>query len=346
MASDVALTAGGTHAVLVPGAVAHYQLPSHARPELRSFFSRYSELSYPDSTVTVLPRGRIHAFETIISPDGKEILRDLSIDNVRPADDHYMIGAPLGRARRLHGTTLCVSSDAGNNYYHWLINELPRLLALGGMGYDHLICSPMSELRRNALEFLGFDLARVVPRSTENNDLRCDTLVVPSYLGWPGRPSPAVADLLRSATRDLVPPAGRYPDKILLSRRGAVGRKIVGETELLKRLAPHGYEAVDLEGLSWEEQIGLFYHTKEIIAPHGAGLANLVFSANQPTVIEVFNSKYVHWCYWHLAEMVGARYAAIAAPINSPVEHNRSWASADIDVDPAQVIRLRTQLQG
>ena len=93
---------------------------------------------------------------------------------------------------------------------------------------------------------------------------------------------------------------------IYISRRRANGRNIVNEQELIHALAEHGFTAYCLEEMSLDEQIRLFLHAKRIIAPHGAGLTNILW-ANSVTVVELCGA-YWNSSYLTLANTLNHRY--------------------------------------
>jgi hypothetical protein len=105
-------------------------------------------------------------------------------------------------------------------------------------------------------------------------------------------------------------PAPRRPgNRILISRAGAANRRILNEADLLQALSPLGFERYRLETLPMEEQIALFQDAECVVAPHGAGLANLVF-APETAVVELFAADYIVPHYYLLCKAVGASYAA------------------------------------
>jgi len=77
---------------------------------------------------------------------------------------------------------------------------------------------------------------------------------------------------------------------IIINRRNASQRKVINIDKILKRFSNFNFEVVFLEDLSFQNQIQLFRSSKVIIATHGAGLVNLLYSEN-PIVIEFFPSN-------------------------------------------------------
>ena len=77
-------------------------------------------------------------------------------------------------------------------------------------------------------------------------------------------------------------------DKNLYVKRGAVKkRKVVNEDEVVQFLKKYKYVAIDSSNLSMEVQIKIFSQAKNIIIPHGAAMANLIFVPNDVNVIEI-----------------------------------------------------------
>jgi len=63
-----------------------------------------------------------------------------------------------------------------------------------------------------------------------------------------------------------------------------------------------------LESLTVAQQAMTFQSARVVIAPHGAGLTNLVFCRPKTIVIEIFSPAYINCCYWVISNWIGARY--------------------------------------
>jgi capsular polysaccharide biosynthesis protein len=75
---------------------------------------------------------------------------------------------------------------------------------------------------------------------------------------------------------------------------------------------------VQLEQMSFADQMQLFESAACIVAPHGAGLANLVFCKTDTSVIEIFPPAPVNVCYWLLSQQVSLLYHYILGEPDSP----------------------------
>ncbi len=60
--------------------------------------------------------------------------------------------------------------------------------------------------------------------------------------------------------------------------------------------------------LSFVKQIELFSQARTIVAPHGAGLSNMVWASGGLQVLEIFPSGYFNDCYARLSVQLGFGY--------------------------------------
>jgi len=96
---------------------------------------------------------------------------------------------------------------------------------------------------------------------------------------------------------------------IYISRSQATSRRIVNESELLPLLDKWGFERFWLENMTMEEQIVLFSKAKSVVAPHGAGLTNLLFSPFGTNVLDIFEpNNFNSLCFWSMSESLGHKY--------------------------------------
>ena len=65
------------------------------------------------------------------------------------------------------------------------------------------------------------------------------------------------------------------------------------------------------EHLSIKASIQLFQKADIVIAPHGAGLANMIFCARDTHIVEYVIEEEPNLCYWHLSELLGHHYYCI-----------------------------------
>ena len=120
----------------------------------------------------------------------------------------------------------------------------------------------------------------------------------------------AIGDM--RALFDLAPRARTR--RLLVSRADAAVRRVVNEAGArIALLAPLGFETIVPGRLSFAEQIAAFRDATHVVAPHGAGLANILFCAPRTHVLEVFHPHYGTWAYAMAAATLGLDYASLVA---------------------------------
>ena len=112
--------------------------------------------------------------------------------------------------------------------------------------------------------------------------MQVETLLWPSLLT--GRcngflPADYFAALRRPIfTRFHLPPVHAKTERLYVTRRACANRRILNEEALIEFLRPYGFRVVELEKMSFREQVELFHRAEIVLGPHGAGFNLIVFS--------------------------------------------------------------------
>jgi len=152
--------------------------------------------------------------------------------------------------------------DWADNYFHWVTELLPRLLAMHKMNraVTILLSEKVSRLSfvKQAMELFRIPF-KVLPNG---RGIKVDRLLackVPhvgqfnQYLLSAFR-----VDVLSSnPSNRLISPIR----KLYISRSDARRRKIVNEEALWQSLQHHGFDKVELDGMNWSDQVRLFRET-------------------------------------------------------------------------------------
>ncbi|NCY01460.1 MAG: glycosyltransferase family 61 protein [Planctomycetia bacterium] len=260
-----------------------------------------------DRLVAVLPDGHVAHDAGIVMTAAGELVDDVSgygFDGDDPTNP-LRIGT-LPRPRPAPHTLAVLTTGPHRNYFHWLMDALPRLdlYERAGLAGDHIYAPVRQRFQRESLALAGIDPARIVP-ATRRTHLASGRLVVSTLHGCI---SPAKTDFLhRRFTARLAPwsgPGGR----IFVSRAGRGPRAVVNERELVAALAPLGFRRCRLERMSLAEQLTVFHRAECVIGPHGAGLTNLVFCRPGTQVVEI-GTPYRPWsCFYEIAHHRGLDY--------------------------------------
>jgi capsular polysaccharide biosynthesis protein len=221
------------------------------------------------------PDGRIlqcHGTRLDRAQQSLRILRDQK--NVETMPRHARAASPINHA---------------STYYHWMCESLPSLswmTAPETPAIPILLPSATPSFKRESLDLAGLG-PRVV--SFDEPLHRCDELLLgtPLYdgIGTGGLLPEIYERMLAGAGRRQ--PSARPKPLLYVSRRDSGRRRLRNESLLEQELAQLGFHSVVLSSLSLVEQIILFRDARLIVAPHGAGLSNLVFSRPGTFLLEL-----------------------------------------------------------
>ena len=315
-------------------AVIESALPSRASPELLDFLRPYASVAIERPFAARLPGGRVFGSGIVLSPDGKLIARDVSSDFGKAFGEHWLLTYhKISPPTRVAGRTAVIATTLGSGYSHWLLEELPRLLALKPDDAESLIAHEAGPFFRDALALHGF-AGRIVAARRDHH-FSCDELAIPSL----GCLAPSTLQLLGEFTAPLRKASSALGEKLFISREKAKRRRLTNEPELWDALEKRGFVKLRLEELTWSEQISAFRAAKVIVAPHGAGLANLVFCNSGTQVVELFHRSYVNGCYWQLAALKALDYCPVVPLSSDPLAQLLHANRLDINCDVAQVLK-------
>jgi capsular polysaccharide biosynthesis protein len=236
----------------------------------------------------------VHNFRQVAWGD-QGILEGLSTPNGIALSQFLRDAKP----RVLQGHTFLGVVEGSTIYTHWLLDTLPRLLLLAEDGTDFsefdnfLFASIQSGFHKATLENLGIGLDRVVTRQHDGGLFHVDSfthVTAPrgSFVTHPRIYEMVCAHFGMRETFSVQP--AKQPLRLFISRAKAGRRRILNEDAVMELLAPLGFQAICLEDLSIPETAQMIARASHIIAPHGAGLANLVFARAGTRVLELFNA--------------------------------------------------------
>lgn len=327
---------GGTFELRASAESIEYQLPMRATPEIRAFWQTESTAESSAEFTARLPNGRVFGAGSVLAPDGTSIARDVSLDFGKPPESHWLLTyGKIPPPRSLSGTTAVIATTLGSGYGHWLLDELPRLLTLPRNQAQTLIAHARHPFSRVALDHWGWTGTVVYPERDAH--FQCEDLLVPSLRGTVIQPTRRGLDLVTDFTSAFPPSRSGHGERIYLTRETARRRQVTNESELWSTLQGAGFSKLQLEHLTWAEQIDAFRQAKVIVSPHGAGLANLVFCRPGTRVVELFNRSYVHGCYWRVASLQQLDYWPVVGISSEPLGQASPCNRLAIHADLSQV---------
>ena len=286
--------------------------------------------------VFTIPQARVHSTAGIVCVEGFVVVETLghaAPDRHRytPTADGIRIDAEAAKLAGTHVSAL--APGAPENYYHTLLDAVGRLAVVPDAvldAADGVLAAPGRDTPAAWL------LARAADRwALRRTDVQEDTSlhVERLVLAGPHIPVTNFHPYLAAwfGTRAALADRGQVMPPAFYVQRGPALRPLLKEAELVTALRAAGVVPVRLEALGPLDQIMLFRNARLIIAPHGAGLANLAFARPGCRVLELQMDAYCNWCFRCLAAAKGLSYDCILGravgewlDVSGPV-HAMAW---------------------
>jgi len=194
------------------------------------------------------------------------------------------------------------------NYYHWLIDVLPRLYLLQQSRFaqevdKYLVPQYSSDFQKTSLRLMGVSEDQIIECDSFTH-LSCRDLVVSSHPR--GRKSLQVPDWVFDFYSDfklkLLDSRKKRHKRIYITRKDSKLRGVYQEDRLIDYLKPHGFEAITLSEHDFDAKVNIFDAAEYIICAHGAGLTNLLFANKGCKLLEFFSEGFVNPLFMNLAE--------------------------------------------
>jgi capsular polysaccharide biosynthesis protein len=284
-------------------------------------------LELPATFTAWVPNARIDAKTGMTLTESGEILKEANFNRIRDEDRCRLAEVSQIQHERHEGEFVCLVHPWSTNYAHWLLDLLPRVVLAQKHGFEGSFLIPKTAhgFLAASLRCLGVSEDRIV--RTDAPHLQVERLLAasPAEIGLKSRPEYVreIGDRMRAAVGNAKEP----PTRRLYISRKAAERSIVNEGELRPILDKRGFEILQPENLSFEEQVAAFAEASVLIGPHGAGMYNALFMRPPGLVVEVLNEARWEISVVRLARMLGLEHWHIHA-------ENRDFATWDTYAEP------------
>lgn len=237
--------------------------------------------------------------------------------------------------RHLPGHSFLLGFGVFANYFNWTLRYASRIALFQMMPPSCRLVAPAPVKRyiRETLDFLGVPEERVAYLEAPTTFERL-TLAAPMALGR-YEISPLITQTLREHPRVMELPRTR-PRRLYIPRRNVSMRRVVNEEMAEAALAALGFEIFDNAAHSVRDQVHAFRNAEIVVAPHGAGLSNIVYCDAGTPVIEIVPEGYDQGAtsYRSLADLFGLNYGQLFAREAAPDRKgNRCNAAIELDVE-------------
>jgi capsular polysaccharide biosynthesis protein len=350
---------GASYIPVDPTCTVSNDLPRTPHPRLRQQLVMDRDYEWPATFVVSIPNGRVWGSGYIITPDD-QLLDDLSCDfraerwSLFPKTSSVVRYWRWSKLTKIDARVAVLSTDGADIFYHWFFQLLPRfeLMRRAGIDLEHIDYFVVNDLsksfQRESIRALGIGQNKII-ESSKIPYLRARELVVPSVPIGGGCYRPWMCQFLRTTFLgdDGGGKSWTAPRRLYISRGLASYRRVLNEDDVINLLRQYGFEETKLEGLSLQQQAATMASCEAIVAPHGAGLSNIVYCEPGTKLIEIFSPELVNGIYWRLASQLGLDYYYIVGEGSSATQdedYPQSWdARADILVD-LSVLRRALEL--
>jgi capsular polysaccharide biosynthesis protein len=331
------------------------RLPKTPDGHVRQQLAMDHNYEWPETFVVTIPGGRVWGTGHIITPDN-QLLDDVSVDfravrwTLRPKTSSVVRYWSFQNPAEYKARVAVLATDGAGIYFHWFFQLLPRFELIRRAGVDidsieYFVVNDVSKpFQRESIKALGIEPSRII-ESSKVPYLTARELIVPSipigsgcYWSW-------MCQFLRVTF--LGTGAGRRTGtvgrRVYISRGLASYRRVLNEADVIRLLRRHGFEEIRFEQLSMWEQAESMASCEAVVAPHGAGLSNIVFCSPGTKVIEIFSPELVTGYFWKLSNQMNLDYYYILGkgpPATLLENYQQSWnAKADITVDLSTLSR-------
>lgn len=201
------------------------------------------------------------------------------------------------------------------NYYHILIDNIPRLLLLHDERFSDideikiLVTEPITQEERFFLEKFRPDNSTLYPVE-KGSIYNTERFIFTSFL----------TDMhvgyipylyIRFIRQEMLPSRpSKQTKRIHLSRQKASKRRIINVDEVTSVFDDFGFETMFAEDLSIKDKIDVFYDAEIVAGAHGAGFTNVIFSG-KTKVLDLHPTWYVVPNYYYLSKTMGHEYTYI-----------------------------------
>jgi tetratricopeptide (TPR) repeat protein len=204
---------------------------------------------------------------------------------------------------------------AANNYCHWLLDYLPRILwaerlrpglpiavsgmDIGGFRAASLAAIGFDRRRLTVLDAGRYPVARLAVLSNSDHRFFRNALH--------GGNADYAAPLL-----DAFPAPSAEPHRhIFLTRPPGNGRTFTNYDDAMAVVRGQGFEVVDPGRHAFAAQVGMMREAVAVAGPHGAGLTNILFCPPGTKVLEIFPRDAGTLPFAMLSAVKGHRYRAL-----------------------------------
>lgn len=272
------------------------------------------------------------------------------------------LGWKAKRSLRLPEAIL-LSGRCSANFYHWLIEYLPRVKEIeahGKLGGVPVLVSDQMPLQHyEALSLvLGSDYPLIYLDSETLAEV--ETLHIPSFSTYvpddfespfwkAGGTSKPHIDFMRERVLPKVQDVPGWGKRIFISRARNAGRGMTNELAIVEACRRAGFTVVFPELMSFHEQVACFQHADVIMGPTGASFSNVIFCKPGTRIYGLTSERNKTFCnFANLALVAGGDFINVTGPNDRPASEfatHEEFAHSSFSVPLEKIGAILASLQ-
>lgn len=301
---------------------------------IRKMWQKIPAVELKLDLLAVLPNARMWGYPFFVSTEDRVLLRDVSWDFriFRKAAQEPPVN------REFSGKVAILPLHRCRNYFHWLMEVLPRIQMLEEENLWNkipVVVPPLSGFFKETLDLLGLKENLRLEFNPDQDHWQFEEAVYPSRLGASRKLPIHAVKFLRDR---FVANSNQKKRRIYYSRQGSSTRRVLNEERLLPLLTKYGFEIFTGISISFADQVTLFSQAEAVVGCHGAGLANLAFCSPRTPVLELMGSRYVNPIMGEICESASLPYSVLVGKTTHEhghyeidIEIIESWLKAHFD---------------
>lgn len=238
-----------------------------------------------------------------------------------------------------------LANSVCKNYFHWNIQCLTSCSLLELLPSLNDICllgPPLNAWKKRSLELAGFSDYRYqeiseLPQTIEK--LLYPSLLSGEYIYHPWHGIKRIFQRIKDNVISSALTTTQESMLLYVARFDSNRRTVLNENELAAQLSSIGFSVVVPSELSLDEQVLIFSRARVVVAPHGAGITNIVYCRPGTVLYELLPRSYQNMCFFKLAQVFEIAYWADTFNLeeevtveleDGAVNHNINWR---VDID-------------
>ena len=218
--------------------------------------------------------------------------------DVAKKDDGIYLNRINNQITKLNGTFFFAMNPYtfSTNYFHYTLQSIGPILLAYKMNLlrekDTIIIDSIFNFQKDLLKlvcnYLNIEVEVFAPK---NGVIYCIENCIFSEFLFNTNFHYSVIDEFECIANHLYSERKNFPKNIYISRADSRIRKMSNEDKVISLMSKKGYRIINNSKLSISDQIQMFSSAKNIVAPHGAGLTNLLYTLEDIRVTELFSEQ-------------------------------------------------------